>query len=108
MKKVIIESPFSSKSGAESEYENQKYARACLLDSLNRGEAPIASHLLHTQVLDDNDANQRDMGIKAGLAWTSVADLSAFYVDYGWSEGMKKAWDLALENEYVIQTRRIL
>ena len=35
-----------------------EYARACLRDSLLRGEAPIASHLLYTQPvasLDDSD-----------------------------------------------------
>ena len=45
---VVIETPYSRDVEA-----NTEYARACLLDSLRRGEAPIASHLLHTQVLDD-------------------------------------------------------
>ena len=63
----------------------------CLLDSLNRGEAPIASHLLHTQVLDDTDPAQRKMGIAAGVAWHTAADLIVFYVDRGWSRGMEAA-----------------
>src|SRR5690606_24498929 len=45
---VIIESPYSG-----DVERNTEYARSCLLDSLRRGEAPIASHLLHTQVLED-------------------------------------------------------
>ena len=50
MKLVILESPF-----AGDVKRNTAYARAALRDSLLRGEAPIASHLLYTQdgVLDD-------------------------------------------------------
>ena len=56
MKKVIIESPY-----AENIERNIKYARACLKDSLNRNEAPLASHLLYTQdgVLDDGIKAER-------------------------------------------------
>ena len=42
--------------------------------ALARGEAPIASHLLYPQVLDDADPFQRQQGIAAGLAWAAVAD----------------------------------
>ena len=50
MKKVIIESPFAGDTET-----NIKYARECLRDSIFRGEAPLASHVLYTQdgVLDD-------------------------------------------------------
>jgi len=83
---VVIESPF-----AGDVERNTRYARACLLDCYQRGEAPIASHLLGPQVLDDNDPEQRRMGIEAGLAWAECADASAFYIDLGWSNGMKAA-----------------
>lgn len=83
MLKVIIESPY-----AGDVQENIEYARQCLLDSLNRGEAPIASHLLHTQVLDDNEPEQRKTGINAGHAWLGVADVLAVYTDLGVSPGM--------------------
>ena len=66
MKRVILESPY-----AGDVERNVAYARACLRDSLLRGEAPIASHLLYTQpgVLDDQIPEERQMGIDAGLAW---------------------------------------
>ena len=88
MKKVIIESPY-----AGNIKQNIKYARACLKDSLNRNEAPLASHLLYTQdgVLDDTVQAERMQGINAGLAWKEFADLHVFYVDYGMSNGMKYA-----------------
>lgn len=86
MKRVILESPYAGDIEA-----NVAYARRCLLDSIRRGEAPIASHLLYPQVLDDSIPEDRTLGIKAGLAWRKVADYAAFYVDRGWSSGMKGA-----------------
>jgi hypothetical protein len=86
VKLVIIESPFAC--------DPEKmilYGRKCIHDSVTRDEAPIASHLLFTQpgVLDDNDPVERSMGIAAGHEWLKVADLVAFYTDFGISGGMK-------------------
>ena len=85
MKLVIIESPYAGDVEA-----NVEYARACVRDSLSRGEAPIASHLLYTQpgILDDNIQEERQQGMDAGVAWRKVADLSAVYTDRGVSNGM--------------------
>lgn len=80
---VIIESPYSGDVA-----RNTEYARACLLDSLRRGEAPIASHLLHMQVLDDVRPDERELGIEAGLAWYRVAEKCVVYEDRGTSGGM--------------------
>nr|WP_313709210.1 hypothetical protein [Brucella intermedia] len=80
---VIIESPYSGDVA-----RNTEYARACLLDSLRRGEAPIASHLLHAQVLDDMRPDERELGIEAGLAWYRVAEKCVVYEDLGTSGGM--------------------
>jgi len=88
MKRVIIESPY-----AGDIERNTEYARRCIKDSLDRGEAPLASHLLYPQVLDENDPAQRKQGIDAGLVWSRQADLAAFYCDYGRSPGMDFAWD---------------
>jgi hypothetical protein len=92
MKLVILESPY-----AGDVERNIGYARACLSDSLKRGEAPIASHLLYTQegVLDDKIEKERALGIAAGLAWRSVAEYSVFYIDYGFSYGMLAALESA-------------
>lgn len=82
---VIIESPYAGDIA-----RNKAYARACLLDSLKRGEAPFASHLLYTQVLSDGIPEERSMGIEAGFAFRDVANLTAVYVDLGISDGMVK------------------
>lgn len=64
MRLVVLESPY-----AGDVERNVRYARAAVRDCLDRGEAPIASHLLYTQpgVLDDLVPAERAMGIEAGL-----------------------------------------
>lgn len=86
MIRVILESPY-----AGDVEENVKYARLCVRDSLSRGEAPIASHLLYTQpgILDDNVPEERQWGIDAGLAWGKGADKTVVYTDRGISRGMQ-------------------
>lgn len=86
MRLVILESPY-----AGNIEDNVGYARECVRDSLARGEAPIASHLLYTQpgILIDADPVERAWGIDAGLAWKQVAHGSVVYTDLGISEGME-------------------
>jgi hypothetical protein len=87
---VILESPFKGNE-LHNEAANIHYAKRCLLHSIRRGEAPIASHLLHPQILRDADAEERKLGIEAGIAWYRVCDLVVFYIDHGWSGGMLEA-----------------
>ncbi|WP_313027911.1 hypothetical protein [Brucella sp.] len=99
---IIIETPYSGDVDG-----NIAYARACLLDSLRRGEAPIASHLLHTQVLDDMQPDERSLGIEAGLAWYSVATKCVVYTDRGISGGMKMGIDRAMQHDVAVEYRSI-
>lgn len=82
---VILESPY-----AGDVERNTAYARRCMRDSLMRGEAPMASHLLYTQpgVLRDDVAAERRIGIDAGLAWGRAASATVVYTDFGISPGM--------------------
>lgn len=84
MKLVILETPY-----AGDVEKHLAYARKCLLDCLFRGEAPLASHLLYTQVLNDDNSIQRSLGIEAGLAWGQKADATVVYTDLGISTGME-------------------
>lgn len=93
---VLIESPFAFKSTDTVQkrvglFRNITYARLALQDSFKRGEFPWCSHLIYTQplVLDDDIPAERQLGIHAGLAWGSMAELSAFYLDLGLSTGME-------------------
>lgn len=104
MRLVIIESPYAGDIAA-----NVEYARAAMRDSLNRGEAPIASHLLYTQpgILRDEDPAERQWGINAGLAWRRVAELAAFYIDRNWSGGMIEARRLYIAEGFPFEERNI-
>ena len=102
MRLVIIESPYAGDIEA-----NVAYARAAMRDSLNRGDAPIASHLIYTQpgILDDDEPEERLWGINAGFAWASVADLAVFYADRGWSKGMLDAEKFYKDNGFPYEIR---
>ena len=87
---IVCESPFR----AFNEYDLQRnlaYARALVRHITLRGDTPLASHLDIRQALDDRDPEQRERGICAGLARLRVADIHAFGIDLGWSDGMVRA-----------------
>ena len=102
MKRVILESPY-----AGDIVRNHLYAQLCMLDSLKRGESPMVSHLLYTQVLNDEIQEERELGINAGLAWLNSADMHVFYVDYGYSKGMTFALENGMKNNIPFEERRI-
>jgi hypothetical protein len=87
--RVYIASPFRGSTKEETR-QNIVYARLCMRDSLERGEAPYLSHLLYTQVWAETEA-QREAGLKAGDAWREVSELVAVYTDLGVTEGMRRA-----------------
>lgn len=94
MRLVIIESPYSGDIEA-----NVAYARRALADSIARGEAPLASHLLYTQpgILVDNVKWERHVGMLMGWEWTRHADRVALYMDRGLTPGMIQGLRVALE-----------
>ena len=104
MRLVILESPY-----AGDIEKNVEYARACIRDSLLRGEAPIASHLLYTQpgILKDDVPSDRELGINAGLAWRKVAEASVVYTDLGISKGMEYGIAAAKEAGVPVEYRTI-
>lgn len=104
MRLVALESPYSGNRAA-----NEQYARACLADCLQRGEAPLASHLLYTQpgVLRDELPAERLLGIQAGFAWNSHAAATVVYTDLGISEGMRLGIADAENNRRPVEYRRL-
>lgn len=105
MRRVILESPFAGDVEA-----NIEYARKCIKDSLLRGEAPIASHLLYTQagILNDDDRLERAHGINAGHAWLH-GDLHAMvvYTDRGISDGMRCGINIAHLRSILVEYRSL-
>lgn len=112
MRIVCLESPFKPTedeivryagrySAAELLRQNLIYARLCLLNSLKLGEAPLASHLLYTQVYTEAP-ELRAAGIKAGIQMHHRCDLVALCIDLGVSSGMR----LAADNAKLINTEQ--
>lgn len=104
MRLVILESPYAGDIEA-----NTAYARLCVRDSLERGEAPIASHLLYTQptILREEEPAERQWGIDAGHAWLPKADMMAVYIDNGISKGMHAAIERAEKLGMPVEMRQL-
>lgn len=97
----ILETPYAGDIEA-----NLEYARACMKDMLDRGEVPFASHLLYTQVLDDTNEEERNLGILTGFKLKFVEGASTvFYIDKGISPGMKRALDFCRKNTLPYEIR---
>lgn len=67
---------------------NVAYAQKLVKHALQLGYAPICPHLYLTQVLDDNNPQEREQGLRAGLELLSVCDVIIVGSTYGISEGM--------------------
>lgn len=108
MRLVVIESPYAGDT-PEAIQANVDYGRRCLADSLSRGEAPFASHLLYTQpgVLDDANPGQRSIGIAAGLQWSAASNFTAVYYDRGLSKGMKEGLRNAIRLGLQVELRSL-
>lgn len=104
MRTVVIESPFAG----ETE-RNLKYVRECMVDCLDRGEAPFASHALYTQpgVLDDMNSEDRRKGIEAGLAIARQLDATVVYADLGITRGMVEGMERAVSDRRPIEVRTL-
>ena len=89
---IVIESPY-----AGDVERNLPYLQRCIKDSIERGEAPFASHQMYTQALDDKSHQGRLVGIECGYAYLILIRRQIFYTDLGWSPGMITAWDFGAE-----------
>ena len=107
---VDIETPYSADT-PEGLRRNLLYARACVRDSLMRGEVPFASHLFYTQpgILDDNVAEERNMGMDIGkkLIESLPGVATVLYIDLGVSAGMKFGVVRAKESNREIKYRTL-
>lgn len=106
MKPVFICSPYSGPTPAAIQ-ANVQYARNCMLNSIDRGEAPYVPHLLYTQVLDDNAAAHRQYGTDAALRYLDLIKFLAVYTDFGLSRGMEREIRHARDFGYQIEYRRL-
>ena len=58
---------------------------------IDRGNMPVASHLLYPQILDDSSPHEREMGLMFGLALLALCDEVWIFTENGEiSSGMKR------------------
>jgi len=107
MKRVMIESPFKATT-KKDKITYYDYLRDCVKDSLDRGEAPFASHGFYTLFLNDDVPEERRQGMTAGNKWAAKADLIAFYLDHGMSEGMMEAFNKAMVRKQIMVFRSLI
>jgi len=99
---VIVESPF-----AGDVQGNLEYLFMVFSDCVLRGESPYASHAILTTCLNDLDRGHRALGLLLGEAWRPRADLTAFYTDRGWSEGMLRAKRICEQDGLPFEERQL-
>lgn len=109
---VIIESPFmglteGDDNAPHSQSFNIRYARAAIRDSVLRGEAPFASHLLYTQpgILRDEVNEERELGMDLGWHIMRRSNYVVAYGDLGFSSGMIRGLKAALDAGLKIKMR---
>ena len=119
VKLVIIESPYKGRTPEDLD-RNKRYLRSCIRDCIDRSESPYASHRMLTDALDDDDPVERTLGIEAGLAWRQACVLDGsklvvasrvlpiFYLDLGWSFGMRLAKKCYDEEGITYEERKLL
>ena len=107
MRLVVVESPYGNADEKIVE-RNIAYAVAAAKDCLRRQESPFLSHLYLPRILADGDPVQRQLGIKAGLAWAEKAEATVVYTDYGISLGMAIGIERAERAGRLVEYRKIL
>jgi hypothetical protein len=70
---------------------NVVYADMCMLDCIERGEAPFLGHLLYPRVLNDEILEHCTAGISLHLTWLEAAHAIVVYSDLGVTSGMTEA-----------------
>ena len=103
---VIIESPCKATSIAQ-QLRNRKYAIKCMLDSIDKGEAPFAAHLLYPQILTEETVDDQNVGIKLGLQWGEKAAKTIVYQDLGITSEMNYGIRNAFRHGRPIEYRNI-
>jgi hypothetical protein len=99
MKRVMIECPYTA------EEKSAEYARACVLDSLQRGEAPVASIFVRALTLRDEALGLA--AFAAGHAWVGCAEILAVYGDLGVDDAMRASIAMAERLGVAVEARSL-
>lgn len=101
---VLVESPLEHETYREP--ANLAYLDLCLRDCLMRNESPHASHKLLLGALNDRDDGERELGMRAGWMIGMKLDTWVFYLDRGFSDGMRDGLKFVLGLREDLPTKR--
>lgn len=96
MRTVYICSPYRAKDSAELD-RHIDYAQQLTRQALEAGLAPITPHLYMTQCLNEDNTQERAIGMAAGLELMESCAFVIAGTKYGISEGMKREIETALK-----------
>ena len=85
MKTAYICSPYSGDTK-----RNKQYARELTAHAIQLGYAPITPHLYITGCLDDNEPEERELGLTVALELLNKCDVIYIGDTYGISDGMER------------------
>lgn len=105
-KATIILTPFFSEDPSKGAMF-ERFAKRAVRDSMNRNEAPLASHLFYYEIFNNNIQIERDMGLHSQISWIPNCDLVAVYIDFGVTQAMRVAIDVARLRGKKIEYRNI-
>ena len=71
--------------------------------AIEQGCIPLASHLLYPRILDDEDPEQRRLGLFFGMVWLDIAQEIWIFSDGTLSKGMRAEYDRAKKRGYKIR-----
>jgi hypothetical protein len=104
MQCVLLETPCS---GNEHPIIYEKYAKACIRDSLLRNEAPLSGFLLYKQpdILNHLVYNEKILGRLAELEWSKSCKRMLVYKDLGITKEMQRNIDNAIAIDQIVEYR---
>lgn len=82
--------------------ENVTKARVYCREAAKQGYLPVAAHLLYPQFLNDNDPEERELGMQMGLHLLALCDVVWCFgpVSAGMAREIKEAEDLCIPVVY--------
>lgn len=96
MQSVYICSPYAAKD-PETLERNISYAKQLTKYAAIKHYTPVTPHLYLPLCLDDNNPEQRTIGLEASIHLLSMCDIVFLATDFGISKGMEKEYDVARE-----------
>lgn len=103
---ALLVTPFMAEDPSNASKMN-RYAVRATKDSLNKNEAPLASHLFFSEVLNVKNPIERDIGLQSQLMWMRGAKVVVVYMDFGVTPAMQTVINAATQLSKRIEYRTI-